>query len=320
MKKLFLLVAFLCCYLLLPAQDFRIIAYTTAWSDLEPDSIRYDLLTHINYSFLIPAPDGSLEPLDDPARLQSVVKNAHEAEVEVFISIGGWNLGDGGGVDTRFELLAADPASRSAFIGNVVNFVETYQLDGVDMDWEYPDARTNSGQSKPSSEHFYDLMLELNAALEQSGKQLTMAVVGANERIGAGIPSKVFDVVDWVNIMAYDKPGGGHHSSYEHAVECLDYWIGKRGLPEEKAVLGLPFYGKYPGTDYRVLVKMDPEAPEKDRVNDILYNGPETMRAKTRLAMERASGVMFWELAADVRDPEISLLKAINDEVKEQPR
>src|SRR5690606_11616615 len=150
----------------------------------------------INYSFLIPASDGSLEPMDDPARLQALVTNAHEANVQLFISIGGWNLGDGGGVDTRFELLAADAASRSAFIGNVVNFVETYALDGVDMDWEYPDARTNSGQSKPSSEHFYDLMLELDAALEQSDKQLTMAVVGANPRIGAGIPSKVFDIVD----------------------------------------------------------------------------------------------------------------------------
>src|SRR3546814_11573930 len=76
------------------------------------------------------------------------------------------------------------------------------------MDWEYPDALTNSGQAKPSSQHFYELMLELDAALEQSGKKLTMAVVGANPRIGAGVPSKVFEVVDWVNIMAYDKPGG----------------------------------------------------------------------------------------------------------------
>lgn len=316
MKKRLLLLAALFSFSAVQAQDFRIIAYTTAWSELNPDSIRYDLLSHINYSFLVPASDGGLEPLENPSHLQSLVKNAHEKDVEVFISIGGWDLGDGGGVDTRFELLAADPASRSAFIGNVVNFVETYQLDGVDMDWEYPDARTNSGQTKPSSEHFYELMLELDAALEQTGKQLTMAVVGNNPRIGAGIPSKVFEVVDWVNIMAYDNPGGGHHSSYEHAVECLDYWRNKRGLPKEKTVLGLPFYGKYPGTDYKVLVKMDPDAPQKDQVNDILYNGPATMRAKTRLAGERASGVMFWELSQDVRDPEISLLKAINGEAE----
>src|SRR5690606_28190788 len=108
MKKPFFLAAVLLfAFQLSQAQDFRIIAYTTAWSDLDPDSIRYDLLTHINYAFLIPASDGSLEPLDDPARLQTLVTNAHEAGVQVFISVGGWNLGDGGGVDTRFELLAA---------------------------------------------------------------------------------------------------------------------------------------------------------------------------------------------------------------------
>lgn len=316
MKKLLLLMAALFSFPATQAQDFRVIAYTTAWSELDPDSIRYDLLTHINYSFLIPASDGSLEPLDNPAHLERLVEMAHANDVTVFIAIGGWDLGDGGGVDTRFELLAADPSSRGQFVHNVINFVEAYRLDGVDMDWEYPDAHTDPGESKPSSENFYELMLELDAALEQSGKQLSMAVVGANPRIGAGIPSKVFELVDWVNIMAYDNPGGGHHSSYGHAVECLDYWLDKRGLPAEKAVLGLPFYGKYPGTDYRTLVMMDPEAPEKDQVNEILYNGPETIRRKTRLAVERAAGVMFWELSQDVRDPRISLLNAIHDEVR----
>src|SRR3546814_16314285 len=97
MKKLFLLMAALLAIPPAQAQDFRTIAYTTAWSGLDPDSIRYDLLTHINYSFLIPASDGSLEPLDDPVRLQTLVANAHEADVKVFISVGGWNLGDGGG-------------------------------------------------------------------------------------------------------------------------------------------------------------------------------------------------------------------------------
>lgn len=318
MKKLYLFAAALLSFFSVQAQDFKVIAYTTAWSDLDADSIRYDLLTHINYSFLVPGSDGSLEPLENPSRLQSIVKMAHQEDVKVFISIGGWNIGDGGGVDTRFELLAADPSSRSAFIGNVVNFVETYDLDGVDMDWEYPDAHTNPGQAKPSSEHFYDLMLELDAALEQIGRNLTMAVVGNNPRIGAGISSNVFEVVDWVNIMAYDNPGGGHHSSYKHAEECLDYWVDKRGLPAGKAVLGLPFYGKYPGTDYRELVKMDPEAPLKDQVNDILYNGPATIRAKTRLAAERGAGVMFWELSQDVQDPRISLLKAIDNVVRQK--
>src|SRR5690606_28328515 len=136
MKKLLLLMAALFSFPATQAQDFRVIAYTTAWSELDPDSIRYDLLTHINYSFLIPASDGSLEPLDNPAHLERLVEMALANEVNVVIGIGGWELGHGGCVDTRFERLASDPSRRAEFLHIVIKFVETNRLEAVDMDWE----------------------------------------------------------------------------------------------------------------------------------------------------------------------------------------
>jgi hypothetical protein len=42
------------------------------------------------------------------------------------------------------------------------------------------------------------------------------------------------------------------------------------------------------------------------------YNGIPTMRQKTHLAMERAGGVMIWQLGGDARGSK-SLLKVIND-------
>ena len=55
-------------------------------------------LTHINYSFAIPEKDGNgLEPLKTPKNLAELVDLAHSHNKKVFISLGGWNLGDGGG-------------------------------------------------------------------------------------------------------------------------------------------------------------------------------------------------------------------------------
>ena len=60
---------------------------------------------------------------------------AHANNVKVSVAIGGWNDGD----DSLFELMASNSQSRDFFVKQVMSFVEQYNLDGVDMDWEYPD-------------------------------------------------------------------------------------------------------------------------------------------------------------------------------------
>jgi len=298
------------------AQDLKVIAYSFGATD--PDEIRYDQITHLNYAFAIPKSDGNLEPFKDSAKLNAIVANAKKHQVKVFISVGGWGLGDGGGNDFRFEKLASEPASRKHFVQAVSKFIDQHNLDGLDLDWEYPNDSivTGAGQKEKSSWYFIELMKELRSELNKKNKLLTIAVVGNNDSIGAGIPEETYNYVDWVNIMSYDNPKEKNHSSYQHAVDCLDYWINKRNLPAHKAVLGLPFYGKHPATAYNKILEKDALAAGKDSVAGILYNGPNTIKAKTRLALEKGcSGVMFWELSHDVTDPKKSLLRAINEEI-----
>src|SRR5207244_7241630 len=109
----------------------------------------------------------------------------------------------------------------------------TYNLDGIDIDWEYPDVGA-------SGNNFSALMSALSTAMHSRGKLLTAAVV-ANGFYGDGVPSAVFGSVDFLNIMSYDA--GKPHASYAFAVENLDYWQG-RGLPASKTVLGVPFYAR----------------------------------------------------------------------------
>jgi chitinase len=279
-------------------RTFRVIGYLPSWRPAE--GIRYRELTHINYAFAFPAPDGHLKPLPNPDRLATVVREARTQGVKVALSVGGWHGGD----DSAFETLAADPVARGVFVGELAALVERHGLDGVDMDWEYPDP----GQSAHNN---VQLMKELRARLGPE-RLLTAAVVGHGQQ-GAGVLPEVFALTDFINIMAYDDDEEGRrpHSPYAYAVTCLDYWSG-RGLPRDKLVLGVPFYGKTPQTTYRQLVSRDPQAPRKDEIAGVHYNGIDTIKRKTTLALTRGSGIMIWELTQDTAD-ESSLLRAINE-------
>ena len=279
--------------------SFRVIAYVTA--GIVPEVIPYARLTHINYAFLIPNEDGSFAPLSNTWKLEKIVSEAHRPGVKVLISVGGW------GWEEQFETLAADPAARAAFVQNLSAFVDEYALDGADIDWEYP----RPGQS---AQNFLALIRELRQAMPD--KLLTTAVVSHGEN-GDGIPGETFALFDFVNVMTYDGPD---HGSMEQFNAGLNYWQG-RGLPPEKTVMGVPFYARPSETTYRTIVEADPQAAQVDTTEyhgaTIHYNGLPTVRAKTRLALQRAGGIMFWTLDHDALD-DLSLLKAIDETVRQK--
>lgn len=131
--------------------------------------------------------------------------------------------------------------------------------------------------------------------------------------------------------MAYDFSGWwtgpGPHSSYEDAIGSgsdevstgLAYWVNYRGWPKEKILLGVPFYGRDfddngKSISYRTIASQFPEAPEYDQINNIYYNGKETIRRKATYIVENQfSGIMMWELAHDAPEDSISLLNVIDE-------
>jgi len=277
---------------------FRIIAYAT--EGIVESLIPYDKLTHINYAFLIPNADGTFAKINNGWKLKLIVENAHAHHVNVIISVGGW------GWDKEFETMAAGPAQRKAFVQNLKAFVGEYQLDGADIDWEYPDA----GQS---AQNFLALIKDLRAALPD--KELTAAVVSHGQN-GMGILPETFELFDFVNVMTYD---GADHGTLQQFEQGLAFWTA-RGLPKEKTVMGVPFYShpeglpKVTGITYTKLVDANPLAAQTDtfEYNGAMqiYNGIPTVQAKTKLAMQKASGIMFWTLDYDAQG-EFSLVNAI---------
>lgn len=272
---------------------FRIIAYAT---DAVIESIiPYDQLTHINYSFLTPNDDGTFNPINNAWKLQQIVATGHARNVKVLISVGGW------GWDQQFETMAADAESRAAFVQNLKAFVDQFQLDGADIDWEYPDP----GES---SQNFLALIQELRAVMPD--KLLTTAVVAYGDEYGLGVPTETFELFDFVNVMTY---AGKDHGTMEQFDKGLQYWSA-RGLPKDKIVIGVPFYSEPGEVSFAKLVKDDPASAQVDSFEYIgamqNYNGIPTIQTKTKIAMEKASGIMFWALDHDLPG-EFSLVNAI---------
>ena len=171
---------------------------------------------------------------------------------------------------------------------------------------------------------------ELAPALKAAGMLCTAAL--SKGYGGANVPADVLPLFDFVNIMAYDatgpwNPGApGPHSSLEFARENALWWV-QRGLPADKAVLGVPFYGygfgeagKRHDYPYREVVQMWPGAENRDESgNTVYYNGLPTIRAKCALVKEKAlGGIMIWSLDNDAPG-EKSLLSAIHHALAEPP-
>ncbi|MFC5056983.1 glycosyl hydrolase family 18 protein [Saccharothrix xinjiangensis] len=277
---------------------FKSVGYLPSWAG-NVTSVQYTKLTHINYSFALPNANGTLQGIPDPGKLTSLVTLARANGVKVSLAIGGWNDGN----DSAFEALAANAGTRTTFVNSVVNVVNQYGLDGVDIDWEYPDPGA-------SATNFTTLMSQLSGAMRSRGKLLTAAVVSGGGT-AEGVQTAVFGHVDWLNIMAYD--GGSPHANYDWSIASANYWKG-RGLPAAKTVLGVPFYSRPGYYTYAQLVAMDPANANRDcaTVNGAqqCYNGLPTIRRKTQWALANAGGIMNWELSQDTTGS-TSLLNAI---------
>lgn len=283
--------------------NFKVVGYMPSWQGTA-DAIQYAKLTHIIYAFIRPTTTGGLTAVDNGAKLSDIVSRAHANNVKVSIAVGGWS--DLNNAD--FQSMAANAGYRATFINNIVSLINTYQLDGVDIDWEYP----IDGQDPAN---FATLMTELGNAMHSRGKLLT-AAVSAQGYYANGVQSSVFNAVDFLNLMVYDGGSGADHSPYSYAVSSLDYWLG-RGLPASKATLGVPFYARPSWKKFSELVAQGAD-PYADVYQGDHYNGITTIKNKTNLAFDRGiAGMMIWEISQDAPEPN-SLLTAIKQVVDQR--
>ncbi|KAI9293868.1 hypothetical protein K502DRAFT_335530 [Neoconidiobolus thromboides FSU 785] len=238
-----------------------IVGYFTDWTlDQYPVSaIDFKKVTHINYAFSL-FNDTDFKPkIETESTLKELIKRAHRCNTKVSISIGGWTG------SKYFSPMAADNNKRKQFISNTVAFVDKFNLDGVDLDWEYPGRNGNDGNivSPKDTANYLLLLKDLRTALNN---KLLTAAVRVQPFDGPNGPlmnvREFVPLFDWVNLMCYDlngpwetttgpigglnyEPDRGAPFSVKQAVRD---WS-NAGFTYNKLVVGVPFYGFSVGVD-----------------------------------------------------------------------
>jgi len=260
-----LLVAILCCFPPLFAAPAApkpvIVAYVFPQNALIHDGdIAAQKVTRINYAFANIKNGRIVNGFEnDDQNLAALVGlKKQNPSLTVLVSVGGW-LWSG-----AFTDMALTQSSRAAFIASVVEFVDHHQLDGLDIDWEYPGLAGSTQHFRSEDKQTYTLLLkELRVRFNELEKQLhrplylTIATGASPEFLTHTEMNKVQQYVDTVNLMAYDyyEPDSdaitGHHAplftnpadpkkiSADASVKQYE----QAGVAPAKIVLGVPFYG-----------------------------------------------------------------------------
>ncbi|EDW76228.2 uncharacterized protein Dwil_GK14769 [Drosophila willistoni] len=248
--------------------DFKVVCYFTNWAwyrqgggKFLPEDIDAQLCTHIVYGFAVLNRDKlTIQPHDTWADLDNKfyerVVAYRKKGVKVTVAIGGWNDSAG----DKYARLVRNAQARARFIRHVLDFIEQYGFDGLDLDWEYPvcwqvDCKKGTSDEKQG---FTDLVRELSQAFKPKGLLLSAAVSPNKKVIDAGydVP-ELSHYFDWIAVMAYDYHGQwdkqtGHVAPmYEHpdgastfnANFSINYWL-ESGADRKKLVMGMPMYGQ----------------------------------------------------------------------------
>lgn len=302
-----------------PDNSFKIVAYMPGYRD--PATVtdaKYKMITHLFFAFLNinPTADGSVNALTatETSRFNVLKQKAKDNNVKFGISVMG--------AESVFAAIAASSTARTNFVKNLVAFAKTNGLDGLDMDWEYP-RTSNGGPSKD----FTALMKELSTELHKENKFLSAAITPAvyTSTNKDAIEAEVYNYVDFFNIMQYDGAGYDtaeplNHASLKMTDASLNVWLTTKGMPKEKAILGMPLYGK--DASGSSIGYRDIESSGADVTLNVAtvngktygYNGINLIKTKAQRAKDRCNGIMFWEFSHDSNNAN-SLIKAANDQL-----
>ncbi|SER61285.1 Chitinase, GH18 family [Butyrivibrio fibrisolvens] len=277
----------------------RVVGYMPSYRTYAIDSIDFSALTHCNLSFMTYA-NGTVSLGFSGSDVTKIVNKCHDNNVKAIIALGGWGGFINDGAFTTAQ-------KRSSIVNQIMNYVDTYNLDGVDIDIELTDADIWN--------NFDAFISELSGRLKSKGKLLTMAV---SPWFTDSIANSTYNYFDFLNLMTYDySQNGGDVAPWSQIYDSINYFS-VRGVSNDRMVIGVPFYGyDSAGTAYTYsqIIAMNPAAAGKDRYNGISYNGADTIKAKAEYA-KGFGGIMIWEIAQDSFDQN-SLLSIIKNEMSD---
>lgn len=207
-----------------------------------------DMFTHLIYSFaeFNDACDGVV--IKNPEKLQAMADlKKRNPDLKVILGIGGYKK-------EGFSEMAGDKKRRKAFVKDVTHIIDSLGLDGIDLDWEFPTTEKGGHTASPDDDKNYVLLVkDLRKSLGKE-KQISYFSLPSAAFINH---KKMLPYVDYVNVSGYNlvTPKEGerlYHQSSLYPSPTTGTWCVKKaiekhlnlGVPKEKILLGIPFYGR----------------------------------------------------------------------------
>ncbi|WGU92316.1 glycosyl hydrolase family 18 protein [Paenibacillus dendritiformis] len=179
----------------------------------------------------------------------------HNPKTKMVLAIGGY--GADGFSDASLD------GNRYLFTESIINMVKELELDGVDIDWEYPAFHAwNTQKARPEdTQNFTSLMKELREKLyrlphPKNKKYLLTFASGTQDWYFQNVEvNKVEKYVDYINVMTYDFTGRwsdttGYNSNLypdrekktKHSIDQVITMYLEHEIDSTKLLLGVPAY------------------------------------------------------------------------------
>jgi chitinase len=224
------------------------------------DSIDAVRLTHINYAFVDIKDNRAWlhNGRTDDINLKNLVAlKTKNPALKIIISIGGWTW------SKHFsDAVLTDTATKN-FSASAIGMVAKYKLDGVDIDWEYPNMLGDSNVYRPEDKQNYTRLFKyLRQGLDSLGKItrqpyfVTLAAGASPQFIENTEMDKVAQYTDFINLMTYDFTDVPdttiiHHTNLylstdaprQRSADLAVQQFMAAGVPANKLVMGIAFYG-----------------------------------------------------------------------------
>ncbi|HEY1395347.1 glycosyl hydrolase family 18 protein [Roseateles sp.] len=220
--------------------------------------------------------DGVADTWDQPLRgswNQLKKLKAKYPKIKVLISLGGWTW-------SRGFSSAARPENRVNFVKSCVDAyikgnvpvtdgaggtgAAAGVFDGIDLDWEYPNACGLACGTAEDRANFTGLLAEFRKQLDavRPGLLLSIASGAGVDKVRAYDPDQIHPYLNFINVMTYDFHGGwdtitGFHSALYapandpstgdvkkyNTNDAMQAFLDK-GVPASKLNVGIGFYGR----------------------------------------------------------------------------
>ncbi|KAH8170432.1 glycosyl hydrolases family 18 domain-containing protein [Sarocladium implicatum] len=248
----------------------------TAWSGYTVDKLNSASLSHAIYAFAKISENGTVLPgeigVDEQLMYPGDVKQSGEnvygnikqlyllkkknRKLKTLLSIGGFTASQNG----DFINASKTTNHRNRFIASSVQLMLDWGMDGLDLDWEYPEDSTQASNYVKLLQGLRQALDAKSSALGQKYHYLLTAAVPAGPtNYNKMSLSKMNPYLDFFNLMAYDysglwSPVTAHQANLYHdstnpsstpfsTEKAVKDYIAK-GVSSKKINLGIPLYGR----------------------------------------------------------------------------